>query len=144
MGAAKDEMTCASIVFNQVASVGKMAMTVTLGESDAVTSAASATAKASRLAQLKDTYNKMKTAYETAKKEFPALQNAEKSFQTTAQGASKDNKFAMALNDASEAVTAEDLLRAAAQIASSVDSSGVSSTIEAYTYPKCSEYFGNR
>jgi hypothetical protein len=145
MGAAKDEKTCASIVFNQVASVGKLAMTIaSLGESSAVTSAANAPAKASRLAQLKETYAKMKAAYEAAKKEYPALQKAEQSFQKTAQGASKDKKFAMALNDASEGVTEEDLVRAAAQIASIVDSSGVSSTIEAYTYPKCSKYFGSR
>jgi hypothetical protein len=145
MGAAKDSKTCASIVFNQVASVGKLAMTIaTLGESDAATSAASGPANASKLARLKDTYAKLKTAYEAAKKESPALQKAEESFKTTAQGTSKDKKLAMALNEASEAVTEEDLVRAAAQIASIVDSSGASSIVEAYTYPKCSKYFGNK
>jgi hypothetical protein len=145
MGAAKDAKTCESIVLNQVASVGKLAMTIaTLGESSAVTSAASAPAKASRLAQLKDLYGKMKTAYETAKKEFPALQKAEQSFQAGGNTASKDKKAAAALTEASEAVTEEDLVRAAAEIASIVDSSGVSATIDAYTYPKCSKYFGGR
>jgi hypothetical protein len=145
MGAAKDANTCASIVFNQVASVGKLAMTIaTLGESDAATSAASGAANASKIAKLKDLYAKMKTAYETAKKEVPALQKAEEGFKTSAQGASKDKKFAMALNEASEAVTEEDLVRAAAQIASIVDGSGASSIVEAYTYPKCSKYFGGK
>jgi hypothetical protein len=145
MGAAKDSKTCASIVFNQVASVGKLAMTIaTFGESDAVESAASAPANASKLAKLKEMYNQLKTAYEAAKKETPALQKAEKSFQTAAQGSSKDKKLDTALNDASEAVTEEDLVRAAAQIASIADSSGASSIVEAYTYPKCSKYFENK
>jgi hypothetical protein len=145
MGAAKDSKTCESIVFNQVASVGKLAMTIaTLGESDAAMSAENAPAQASKLAQLKDQYNKMKAAYEAAKKETPALQKAEDTFKASAQGSSKDKKFAAALNEAAEADTPEDLVRAAAQIASIVDSSGVSSIVEAYTYPKCSKYFRNQ
>jgi hypothetical protein len=87
MGAAKDAKTCASIVFNQVGSVGKLAMTIaSLGESDAVQSAASGPANASKLPQLKDQFNKMKAAYEAAKKKVPALQKAEDTFKTTAQG----------------------------------------------------------
>ncbi len=145
MGAAKDFKTCASIVFNQVSSVGKLALTIaTLGESSAVTEAESESGNASKLAKLKDSYKKMKEAYEAAKKEFPALRKAEASFKSAAGSGSKDDKLAAGLNNASEAVTAEDLARAAAEIASIADASGVSATVEAYTYPKCSKYFGNQ
>ena len=85
MGAAKDLKTCASIVFNQVSSVGKLALTIaTLGESSAVTEAEMSSGNASKLAKLKDLYKKMKEAYEAAKKEFPALRKAEASFKSAA------------------------------------------------------------
>jgi hypothetical protein len=133
MGAAKDSKTCESIVFNQVSSVGKIAMTVaTLGGSMLATGPANAAEKTGRLAQLKAKYAELKAAYEAAKKTTPALQKAEE-----ASAAKKETKPDITLTDAT---TAEDVARAAAQTAAIVDSSGVSSTVGAYTYPKCSEY----
>jgi hypothetical protein len=142
MGAAKDSMTCASIVFNQVASVGKLAMTAaTLGQSMAASSGANATDKAGKLAQLKEMYNKLKSAYEAAKKTFPALKTAEQTITGGSAAKSALGKATKAWDLAQNAATEEDIARAAAQIASIVDSSGVSATVASYTYPKCSKYF---
>jgi len=50
MGAAKDSSTCASIIFNQISSVGSLALNVfTLGTSGAATAGAEAATKASEL-----------------------------------------------------------------------------------------------
>jgi hypothetical protein len=142
MGAAKDSKTCASIVFNQVASVGKLAMTVvTLGSSVAATSGANAADKASKLAQLKEQFNKLKAAYEAAKAAFPALGKAEKSFQGLSSASTAAEKGAKAFGTAQDAVVEEDIARMSAQIAGVADSSGGSATVAAYTYPKCSKYF---
>jgi hypothetical protein len=37
----------------------------------------------------------------------------------------------------------EDMARIAAEIASIADPTGAASVVAAYTYPKCSKYFGN-
>jgi hypothetical protein len=139
MGAAKNSTTCASIVFGQVSSVGQLALTVaTLGSSSAVESGANAGANASKLAQLKAKFEELKKAYEAAKKSSQALQAAEDS----AKAGGKLMTLVSATDTASNVITEEDIARASAQIASLVDSSGVSATIGAYTYPKCSKYFG--
>ena len=145
MGAAKDSTTCASIVFGQVASVGQLALTVaTLGSSLAGSSAGSA----GKLAQLKAQYQRLKDAYDAAKKTYPALQTAE----TVAEVGLSAKKAYTAVDTfvqiggtaqhaPSDPVIAEDFARLAAQIAAVIDTSGVSSVIGSYTYPKCSKYF---
>ncbi|MGH6811842.1 MAG: hypothetical protein ACREDM_05665 [Methylocella sp.] len=139
MGASKNSTTCASVVFGQVAAVGQLAMTAaTLGTSMAATTAVNAPAQAGKLAQLRGMYDKLKTAYEAAKKATPALQTAENGLNALATA----KKGATAFSTATNAVTAEDIARLSAQIAAIVDSSGVSSAVGAYTYPKCSKYFG--
>merc|ERR1712173_491854 len=40
--------------------------------------------------------------------------------------------------------TDEDVVRFVAKVSKIFDSTGVSSTVAAYTYPKCSKYFGRR
>ena len=37
--------------------------------------------------------------------------------------------------------TAEDIARSAAELASTLDPTGISGAVAAYTYPKCSKYF---
>jgi hypothetical protein len=138
MGAAKDSTTCASIVFGQVAAVGQLALTVaTLGSSMAGGGAASGAANAGKLASLKAQYEKLKGLYDAAKTTYPALQAAEK----VVEVGLTVKKAYTAIETATNAIVAEDIARLAAQIAAIVDSSGVSSTIGAYTYPKCSKYF---
>ena len=79
----------------------------------------------------------MKKAFEAAKN-GPKMQKAIKA----AQAAGKVKKGYNASQTLKNAVTEEDMIRAAAQIAAIADPSGVSSTVAAYTYPKCSKYFG--
>jgi len=134
MGAAKDSTTCASIVFGQVTAVGQLALTVaTLGSS----MAGSGAADTGKLAALKQQYEQLKGLYEAAKTTYPAIQTAEK----VVDVGLTVKKGYTALSTATNAIVAEDVARLAAQIAAIVDSSGVSSTIGAYTYPKCSKYF---
>lgn len=134
MGAAKDSNTCASKVFGQVTSVGQTALSVaSLGSSTALTAGMSAPQKASKLAKLKQEATRLQTAFDNAKKASEKLRNAEKVF----KGLNAGKKGYIASETASEAVTAEDIARAAAQIAAIVDSSGVSDTVAAYTYAKC-------
>lgn len=143
MGSSKDAKTCASIIFGQVASVGTLALTVaTAGASDAATTAETAAEDSGKIATLKRNYDELKAAYEAAKKASPALQQSETAFLTSKDIASVGSKTFTSLNTASNAVTAEDIARASAQMAAIVDGSGVSATIAAYTYPKCSQYFG--
>ena len=146
MGAAKDSMTCASIIFNQVAAVGQLAMTAaTLGSSMAGNAGSSVATNAGKLAELKALYAKLKDGYDAAKKAYPAIQTAEKAYEV----GSDLNKLRTAINTLNTAADtaqnrealAEDITRVAAQIAALVDSSGVSATVAAYTYPKCSRYF---
>jgi hypothetical protein len=135
MGAARDSRTCAEIVFGQVAAVGQLALTAaTLGSSLAVPGAGAA--NAGKLAELKELYKKLEAAYKTAKDNFPALAAAEK---TVEAGLTAKNQYT-AVSTALNVTTAEDIARVSAQIAQIVDTSGVSSTIANFTYPKCSKY----
>jgi hypothetical protein len=147
MGAAKNQSTCGLVIANQLTAVGKLTMTaITLGSSMAGNAGASATTNAGMLTDLKAKYDQLKAAYDTAKQTYPAIQTAEKAYEV----GSDLNKLRTDINALSTAAKtaqnnealAEDITRAAAQIAAIVDSSGVSATIAAYTYPKCSRYFG--
>lgn len=139
MGAAKNSTTCASITFGQVAAVGNLALNVaSFGGGGAVSAAATGAEKASRLAKLKAQFKRMKDAYDAAKKSSIAIQNAEKAYKVY-NASSKTYKI---INTAMNVVTEEDMLRLAAQIASILETSGISATVGAYTYAKCSKYSG--
>ena len=138
MGAAKDSKTCASITFGQVASVGEMALFIgSLGSSGAASKAATGPEKATKLAKLKKDFEAMKKA-------FDAIKDGEKVKKAikAAEAAGTVKKGYNASQTLASAVTEEDMVRAAAQIASIADPTGVSSAVAAYTYPKCSKYFG--
>lgn len=138
MGAAKDSKTCASITFSQVSSVGQLAINIgTLGASSGATKAASGAEKAGKLADLKKKFDSMKKAYEKIK-------NGEKMKKAikAAKAAGKVKKGYDASQTLKNAVTEEDMIRAAAEIAAIADPTGIASTVAAYTYPKCSKYFG--
>jgi hypothetical protein len=83
-------------------------------------------------------FSELQAVYEAANNSYPALQTAE---DTLKVGAVVSQGY-MAANTALNAVTEEDLIRAAAEIAAIVDMSGVSGTMGAFTYPKCSQFFG--
>jgi hypothetical protein len=137
MGAAKDSTACASVVFGQVASVGQLAITVaSLGSSTALTAGMSASEKASRLAKLKQQYSALKVQFELLKKSNQNVQKAVDAYQAANVG----KKGYKAMGTAEDAVTEEDMIRLAAQIAAIVDPTGISDTVASYTYPKCSKY----
>lgn len=137
MGAAKDSKTCAAITFGQVAAVGQMAMFIgSLGTSSAA-QGAKGPAEAKKLTELQQNFNRMMDAFE-AVKNTTEVQQAIKAAET----AGNIQKGYNASQTAKKAVTAEDLIRAAAQIAAILDPSGVAATVAAYTYPTCSKYFG--
>jgi hypothetical protein len=134
MGAAASSKACGSVIFDQVSSVAQMALTVaTMGGSAAVSGSATAAEKASKLAQLKADFVKLVKAYEEAKKTNKGLVDA----YDTVDGA----RTVISVSDtAMSTVTEEDIARMSAQIASLIDPSGVTATVAAYTYPKCSKY----
>ena len=138
MGAAKDSKTCASITFGQVAAVGEIALFVgTLGSGGAASKAATGPQKASKLAKLKKEFAAMKKAFDKIK-DTPKMKKAI----TAAKNAGRVKKGYNAGKTLAAATTEEDMVRAAAQIAAIADPTGVSSAVAAYTYPKCSKYFG--
>lgn len=146
MGAAKDSMTCGLVIFNQVASVGQLAITAaTLGSSMLGNTGASAATNAGKIAQLTELYDKLVKGYDAAKKAYPVIQGAEKAYEV-GSNLNDLRKTISTLSTAKDTVEnkaalAEDITRVAAQIAALVDTSGVSGTVAAYTYPKCSRYF---
>ena len=138
MGAAKTSAVCGSAVFGQVASVGQMAMTVaSLGSSTALTAGMKAPEDASKLAKLKQEYSRMKVAFDLAKKNN---QNVARAVQA-ADAANKGKKGYVAMDTADNITTEEDMARLSAQIAGIMDPTGVSDTVAAYTYPKCSKLY---
>lgn len=138
MGAAKDELKCASVIFGQVASVAQLAFTVaTFGSSTPLTAGMDAPAAASRLAKLKQQLSQMKVAFDRLQESNAAVKTAVQA----ADAANKGKNGYIALNTAvNHLVTEEDMVRLAAQIASIVDPTGISDTVAAYTYAKCSKY----
>ena len=140
MGAAKTDGTCASVVWNQVSSVGQLALTIaTVGTSLIPATAANTAADVGRVAQLKAMYADLKAAYDAAKSASPALQAAERAYNV----GSTALKVTTVADSAANIVTEEDILRLAAQIAAIVNSSGISAVTGSYTYSKCSKLFPN-
>ena len=133
MGAAKDAATCARIVFDQVTAVGRLAFTVaTLGSS-----MVGGVGNAGKLAQLKQSYTELKEAYDKLKLTNQAVAAGD----TAAKfGSYTYAGIEVGININVATAAPEDIVRAAASILAVLDSTGVSATIGAYTYPKCSKY----
>ncbi len=149
MGAAKDDLTCGKVTFNQVASVGQLALTAaTLGSSMLGSTAASSAQKAGMLADLEAKYNALIAAYNAAKQQSKAIQAAETAYEVGSSLNKAKNDISALKNAAktaqNETLLAADITRAAAQIAAIVDTTGVSSVVSAYSYPLCSSYFPSR
>jgi hypothetical protein len=68
MGSAKSSSVCASIIFDQVSSVGEMALSIaTMGASSEATAAADAAQSAEELSTLRKKFAQLKKAYEDSK-----------------------------------------------------------------------------
>src|SRR5262249_5200023 len=131
MGSAKDSTTCGTTVFDQVSSVGNMAVSIaTLGSSGAATGAA----KAGRLAELK----KADAAAKAANPKCAQAADAALKVKETAEQAYTGYQ----IMSTDTVPTDEDIARLAATIASLADPSGATGVVAAYTYPKCSKLFG--
>ena len=138
MGSAKDSVTCAQVSGDQVFATGNLALNVaSFGTSGAATSAATSSEKASRLQKLRKQFDEMRAAYEKAKALHNNVQTAEDAYKKSQEG----GPF-IEVKGSSNNITEEDMIRMAAQIAAILDPSGVAATAAAYTYPKCSKYFG--
>jgi hypothetical protein len=138
MGAAKDSATCARIVFDQVAAVGRLALTAaTLGSSLAV-GVKDPSNFTKLIAKLRNDYTDLLAKYNAAKANSPKLAAADQAAKAASYLYAGSEAVSTGHNVLTDAP--EDIARVAAQIAAVVDSSGVSATIGAYTYPKCSKY----
>ncbi|EFX60420.1 hypothetical protein DAPPUDRAFT_277575 [Daphnia pulex] len=125
MGAASSSLKCAEAVKDQVVSVGSLVVNiVTLGAGSS-TKALQAPAEASKLAQLKNSWDAIKAK--------PLVQGAIKAY----DAANKGKTGYKAMGDLEKAQTTEDYIRLAATISSILDPSGVSGVIAAYTYSTC-------
>lgn len=128
MGAAKDDATCATTV------VGQIAMFVaTLGTGSSANAAAAQAA--GRLVKLKAQHQQMKAGWE-AIRNIPEVKLG-------LDFAKHTNRIRQGFNGSATLATAvaeEDMVRAAAQLAASLDPSGVASAVGSYTHPKCSRY----
>ena len=139
MGAAKDEKTCASIVFDQVYSVGKLAFASYGAMSKILANykkAKDGPKKASLLRDIKEKYKELKNKWNRLKEKNPKLQEAEDARAIFKKLKRVDD----ATETAEDAVTPEDMIRAVAEMISILDPTGISSVVASYTYPKCSQY----
>jgi hypothetical protein len=150
MGAAKDTPTCVKVTADQVLSVGKLAVTLaTLGSSSLGNAGASAATNTGKLAELKAKYDELMAAHDNLKRTGSAatkaaIQTAETTYQVGTELNKAKNDINAITNAAktaqNQSALAADYIRAAAQIAAILDSSGVSSTIAAYSYPLCGSF----
>ena len=144
MGAAKDSKTCASMIWNQVSSVGQMAFNLaaavaSLGTSTAATGGTSAAANASKLSKLQEELAQLQSTYNKIK-QIPEVQKAQKAFEAANQGYEIGTK-GKELYDAAKNpdAIAEEIARKSAEYAAILDPTGIAGTVAAYTYPKCSK-----
>jgi hypothetical protein len=133
MGAAKDSVTCGMTVFDQVMSVGNLAVDIaTVGSGGMATSAA----KLGKLAELKKAYAAAKQANATWAQAVDAAVKIKETAEQVYTG------YQVLTTDA--VPTTEDLVRLAATIASLTPvpiAGSAAGVVAAYTYPKCSVYF---
>ena len=122
MGAAKDSGTCAQIVFDQVSSVGEMALAIATAGSS---SSATATTKFAKLQQ----------AAKKTQKVVDLLNQAKMPKDINDSGKGLQDILTADANS----VRPEDAIRMAAELAAYLDPSGVSGVVAAYTYRKCTQ-----
>ena len=137
MGSAKDSAACAAAVIGQVASVGQLALAIVPLAGKGAQSAQTAAQGPGYLADLKQKYEQLKSAYQANKNAIDALSKVN---QARGIGQTTINL------GTSDTVTPEDIARLAAQIAAATagaaDPTGltgaVAGAVAAYTYPVCS------
>lgn len=129
MGSAISSKICAETIFNQIMSVGQMALNVvTLGAT------AAASKSVSDLEELQKKFDDLTKLYLSTDM-----------ISDIADAAVNDPDYAPIAKDADQCRTVdvdkvlpEDLARIAASIAALVDPTGIAGTVASFTYPKCS------
>ena len=132
MGAAKTSKVCAETVFDQVSSVGNLALNVATFGAGKAASYAKNSAEAKKLQEL---YEKMKKFAENSEQVQKLISTAQGKFPANEAGKSTAELLKANSND----LTPEDMVRVSAQIAALADPTGASDVVAAYTYPKCSK-----
>lgn len=136
MGASPSSTSCALVVFDQVSSVGMLAINIaTFGASGEAEIAAN-TAKSGKIIneltakfkQLKELYDKNQKYVDLVKKGMNVT-----AYATTAR------QVSIAMTSDINTITAADIIRISAQMAALADPSGIAATIAAYSYPLCSD-----
>ena len=136
MGNAIDSSTCAQILADQIVGPLTIALTVaTLGASTAATTAVKVgtetTKKASKLAALTTKIKPLTDAASTVNKNYQIADGAYELGDTTVNNVEK-----------SAAIQAFEASQKALELAAVCDPTGIAGTLAAYTFPKCSLYFG--
>ena len=129
MGAATTAKVCSEAVFDQVTSVGNMALNIATAGAGKAASIAQDSAKA---AVLKKKFENLKKLVNASEKVLKLVVSGQ--FPTTEAGKSPADILKADIST----VTPEDIIRVSAQISALVDPTGASGVIAAYTYPKCS------
>lgn len=136
MGVAKDSTVCKSIIWDQVSSVGSMALSMaTLGASNAVTKAVKIGQAADDAIQARKYFETLQMAVDGTSAFKSVIENA------AALGGDKAEEAAQAkeiLNADASVLSVEDMVRISANIAALADPTGIAGTIGSFTYPKCS------
>jgi len=141
LGAVSLKGKCAGVIFDQVMSVGEMALSIATAGTSKL---AEAPGKVKKSAALIKQWKELKAKYKALKKTSPALVKAEKGVNMY-KDADQVNDGLEAVSLAQEIddddVSAADIARLAAEIASLVDPSGVAGVVSAFTYDKCTRYY---
>ena len=132
-GFAKDKKTCTFIVGAQVGAAIEVAAFIFSAGTSAT---ASTGAKALKAHKQMVKMSKAKRWATLNRKKAAVL----KGFNQAKAAGQNVAAYGSSLSNLSAATTEEDLVRAAADIASLADPTGISSAAAAYTYPKCSKY----
>jgi hypothetical protein len=143
MGAAKDAKTCRSIVTDQVVGPLQIVFTVATLGAGASAGAATGTAKQSAMMQkLAPMADKAKDLYTANKKTIEAINDVNSSVDFAI---TYGELAVLAAENVGDPVAQQafEASQKALELAAIADPSGVFATLAAYTYPKCSVYFGN-
>ena len=144
MGSAVNSKACASVIIDQVTSVGTIALNIaTLGSSGAVTSAAKG---ATRLAKLRQQFSSLKSTFKASEQIGKLVKKSKNIVKGVEKAGNFYNKAQTVIGvtqelDSSDPgkMTEADIVRLTAEIASIADPTGIASTVAAYSHPKCSQ-----
>jgi hypothetical protein len=130
MGAARDDAACGSAITNQILGpLEIIAFVATAGSSGAAATGAKAAARAG-------------TKVAQAGGKLAALKKAAKSLDKGMEVVGKTTGYVSAMNNVNSAESVTDGVRAAAELASVFDPTGVSSTVAAYAFDTCDKIHG--